>query len=264
MTTLGILFGFGSQSSTSSGGATGIGALVAAEKGKDRQLAQVARRPEVARDIARFERLVKESTTPEQVLRRPDAVRVLLSASGLGDQAQNTGLVTRVLMSDPSDPRSAAQQMAKINPAWLEATQRFQLASRGLELVREPEVLNQIKQGFIESRWREGLEQQTPGLSFALEFKARAARLDSAIKILGDPVGREVVTVAYAIPREIARQSLVGQERAIEAKFDPARLKQPAFADAIARRYMTAMAQQGSSSGSSGTSALLAQRGILA
>jgi hypothetical protein len=259
MSALGILFGFSGQTS-SGGGASGIGALVAAERGKERQIAQVARRPDVARDLARFERLVTEARTPEQLLRRPDAVRVLLSASGLGDQAQNTGLVTRVLMSDLRDPRSVAQQMAKINPAWLEAAERFQLASRGLDLVREPEVLAQIKQGFVESRWREGLEQQTPGLSFALEFKARAARLDSAIKILGDPVAREVITVAYAIPREIARQSLVGQERAIEAKLDPARLKQPAFADAVARRYMTAMAQQGSG----GTSTLLAQRGILA
>jgi hypothetical protein len=69
-------------------------------------------------------------------------------------------------------------------------------------------------------------------------FKDIAANLEDATDVLGSPLGREVITVAFNIPKQIAVQSMVAQEKAINQRLNPARLADPQYADMIAQRYL--------------------------
>ena len=84
----GVDFSFLTKSSSSAASGTAdIGsvksALLNAEKNEAKQLAQVAKDPQVQRDLAHYAKVVKNAKTIDDVLNDPVARTVLLTASGL-------------------------------------------------------------------------------------------------------------------------------------------------------------------------------------
>lgn len=215
-------------------------ALRLADSNEARELTAKAREPGVARDLIAFEDAVREATSVDELLRNPAARRVLLTASGLGDQLNNTALVNRALLSNPADPDSLANQLSTTNAAFLTAAQTFQFATRGLEVIQNEDVLRSVRESYVSTLRRQDLDQITPGLSNALVFRETAASLTSEFEILGDPVAREVVTTAFGLPSQIAIQPLISQQQAIRSVIDVSRLQDPEFVDNVARRYLIA------------------------
>jgi hypothetical protein len=327
----GIDFSFITQGAAS--GATGTAdagsikiALVNAEKNEAKQLAQVARDPQVVRDLTRYEKVLRNAETIDDVLDDPIARKVLMTANGLKADVDNIGLLKRALLSDPSDPRSVAVQMSRINGAWIDFARKFDLAEYGLDrlypqmdgiagrwrinLDREGETieamleirqvavpitvdgedvtldllwrdaadelhtsrltgtlgpdglsgaqaddgvpiaagwtatpyfsdaLKDVSDSYIAEKRLDMLDQQLPGLGSAVLFKQVARTFETAIDILGSPLAREVVSVAFNIPKQIAIQSIPAQEKAINQRLNPAKLADERYADIVAQRYL--------------------------
>lgn len=215
-------------------------ALRLADSNEARELTAKASEPSVARDLAAFEAAVQEASSVEELLGNAAVRRVLLTASGLGDQLNNTALVNRALLSDPADPDSLANQLSSTNAAFLTATQTFQFAARGLEIIQDEDVVRSIRESYVSTLRRQDLDEITPGLSNALAFRDTAANFTSEFAVLGDPVARDVVTTAFGLPAEISIQPLISQQQAIRSVLDVSRLQDPEFVDNVARRYLIA------------------------
>jgi hypothetical protein len=215
-----------------------IGALRRAEQNSARQIANKADEPQIARELDRFENAVRRSRSVEELLRNRDAMRVILAANGLENQLNAPGLVRRVLTSDLRNPDSAAFQMGRQNGNWLSTAQDLDFQRRGLQVAQSESMIARLRIAYAQTRWEESLEQQAPGLSLAVVFKRRAANIDNAYEVLGDPVVREIVTTTLGIPRQLANQSVEAQSRAINNRLDVSRFKDPAFVDTFARRYL--------------------------
>lgn len=213
-------------------------ALKQAEANEAKQLEQTAKDPAVQRDLARYERVVKEAETVDDVLDDPIARRVLLTANGLGDQADYVGLVKKAVMSDPFDKSSLAFRMSEINGAWLAFATKYNLQLYGVGKLKVSAAVEDVRKNYIAEKRLDLLDKQVPGLGSAVLFKDLAPKLDTATKVLGSALGREIVTVALGIPKEIAYQSLEAQERAIERKLDVADLQNPEFVDRLVYRYL--------------------------
>ncbi len=177
----------------------------------------------------------------QQLLQNPAVLQVLLTANGLGDQAQYPALAQKALTSDPSDPNSLVNQLS--NTAWLSAAQTYQFATKGLAIIQQPQVIATITNAYAEETWRQSLDATTPGLSNALSFRQEASGITSVDQILGDPVLRTVVTTALGIPEQIAFQPLEAQERAISSQVDITRFKDPHFVESFVQQYLLAANQ---------------------
>lgn len=215
-----------------------ISALKDAEKNGATYVAAKAKEPMVKRELAAFEKAVAEAETVEDFFKNPLAAKVFLTANGLGDQADFKALVTRTLTSDYLDSTSLAARMGATRGAWYETAMAYDFHYSGMEVLKKPESIAEIKEGYAQALWRESLEASAPGVSYALAFKERASTLDTAYKILGDPVGREVVTTALGLPPQIAYQPVSSQAALIERRVDAARLKDPTYVDGLVRRYL--------------------------
>jgi len=233
---LSTLYGFGTTQGGASTRSDPLLALRLAQTNRTRELATTAREPEIARDVRAFREAVAKATTPEEALANPAVLKVLLTANGLADQVPYTALAKRVLLSDPADGNSLVNKLA--NTRWTSAVKSMEFATKGLDVLRDPQVLTTLADGFVEVSWRKALEKSTPGLSDALDFRERAASFTSALGILGDPVLRRVVTTTLGIPKEIAFQELNAQERAITTRLDVKRLQEPRFVDIFSQRYL--------------------------
>lgn len=354
LSTLNLLYGSSSttggvSASLLTGGTTSSGtaaasagtiksALVAAEKNEAKQLAQVAKDPQVQRDLARYEKVLKNADSIDDVINDPIARKVLMTATGLKADVDNIGMAKKALLSDPTDSKSVAVKMSSINGGWLQFAQTYNLAEYGLDRLypqqdgaagrwrisfeRQGEPIEAMlevtkgrggtysatvdgvqvpisasgsdvtidtiwrddadelhttrfvgtlgKDGFTGAQYDDGvkqangwtadgyfkdaltdisnsyiaekrldmLDQQLPGLGSAVLFKQVASTFENALDILGSPLGREIVTTAFNIPKQIAVQSIEAQVKAINQRMNPAKLQNAAFVDTIAQRYL--------------------------
>lgn len=335
-------FSFLTRSSSSGTGTADVGsvksALAIAEKNEAKQLAQVARDPQVQKDLARYEKVVKNAKSIEDVLDDPVARTVFMTANGLKADINNVGMAKKALASNPADKSSVAARLASINGAWLDTVKTYNTAKYGvdalspkmdgfngrwrIELEREGEpikamleiskarggafqatvdgvpvpitvngsditldllwddaeeelhttrltgtlsktglsgaqfddgtkitegwsakpyfadAVSDIAKNYVAEKRLDMLDQQMPGLGSAVLFKDIAKNLKDVTDILGSPLGREVITTAFNIPKQIAIQSMAAQEKAINQRMSPAKLQNDHFVDQIAQRYL--------------------------
>lgn len=249
------------------GGAAGatnpVLALQVAKRNETQDVAATAAQPAVARDIAAFNQAVSTAKTPQQLLANPTALKVLLTASGLGADASYTALAKQVLLSDPADPGSLVNQVASSNASWLSAAQTYQFATRGMAVLQNPKVRQAIAQGYAEVTWRQSLDATTPGLSDALTFQSEAGTITSASQVLADPILFNVITTAFDIPEQIVFQDRQAQVQAISGSVDFSRMRDPNYVNAITDQFLLNSQQQ--STGTTDLTGLAEQaQGILA
>lgn len=251
---LAIAYGNGTTSSATGSGMDPIVALQIAQANQTQDVAQEAKTPQAARDIATFTKAVQTAKSPAQLLSNPTVLKVLLTANGLGSEASFTALAQKALLSNPNDSKGLANELASTNAQWLSTAQTYDFANKGLSIIQQPKVISAITNGYAEVLWRQSLDNQTPGLSNALDFLQNASKFTSAVQILGDPVMRNVVTTALGIPQQIAFQDLGAQEKAITDHLDISKLQNPKFVQNFADLYLTAMQESASTSTSSSAS----------
>lgn len=227
-------------------GANPITALHIAQQNKTQDIAATAAQPAVARDIAAFKQAVANATTLQQLLANPTALKVLLTANGLGADASYTALAQQVPMSNASDPGALVNQVSSSNSAWLSVVQTYQFATKGLTVLQNPSVQQTIANGYAEVMWRQSLDATTPGLSDALTFQSQAGTIASALDVLSSPILFNVVTSALGIPQQIVFQDQGAQEQAINARLDYSRLKDPNYVNALTDQFLLNSQQQNS------------------
>ncbi len=239
--------GFDFSILTSKGGSSGGGlfsvgsvkvALENAEKNEAKQREQIAKDPMVKKDLARYAKVVKEAKTLDDVLDDPVARRVFLKANGLGDQVDAVALAKKALSSDLSDGGSLAYRLSGVNGGWLDTAKKYDFHTFGIGLLKTSIMTEEIAGNYVGEMRLDMLDEQLPGLGSAILFKSVAADLDTPIKILGSALGREVITTALGLPKQMAIQSLEAQSKAIMQRLDPKRLKQPEFVDQLVQRYL--------------------------
>jgi hypothetical protein len=134
--------------------------------------------PQVKHDIAQFTLAVAAANTPAQLLARPVALRVLLTAHGLADQAGNSALATRALLSNPARSNSLVNQLK--DPRWFAMNNLYSFATQGLTELRNPETFAAISRSYAEALRVTSLEQTPPPQSNALTFPQGAALPETA------------------------------------------------------------------------------------
>jgi hypothetical protein len=236
---LATLSSYSRQSATAAAPAPGVNGDTAD------QVAPAAASPQVQRDIAQFTRAVATAKTPADLLANPVALKVLLTANGLGDQAGHTSLATRALLADASRSDSLVNQLP--DTRWLSLNKAYAFATKGLTVVSDPAAIGKIANGYAEVQWRDSLEQTTPGLSTALDFQRRAAAITNVDQVLGDPTFRAVVTTVLGAAATRTSQSSppdsAAQRQAISTSLDLTRFQDPAFVSRFAERYLAATRQ---------------------
>ena len=227
-----------------------------AEAGRTKGIAAEAKDPTVAADVAAFRRAVATAKDLKSLVANPQARKVLLTANGLSDQTDYTALVTKALSSNPADPKSLANQLT--DKRFLSVAKTYDFAKSGLSVLKQPNVLDTIANGYAEVAWRRSLDTNTPGLSTALDFHGRASGIKSTLQILGDATLRKVVTTALGLPPQIAFQPLEAQQAAISARLDISKFTDPKFVDKFTQRFLTASAQNASDAGTAAPTGVLA------
>jgi Protein of unknown function (DUF1217) len=253
---LSILDGTSTQA-TSASTTNPVEALTLAQKDETQEIKTTSEEPAVQREIAAFTKAVQTATSPQQLLKNPTVLQVLLTANGLGDETSETALAQQALLSNVNDPNSLVNKLS--NTQWKSVAQTYDFANSGLSIIQNPKVISTIANGYAEVTWLNSLDETTPGLSNALTFIQQASSITSAAQIVASPVLDTVVNGALGIPEDIAFQSVQAQEQAITAKLDISKLQDPSYVKQIAEQYLIAQSSTASSSSTPSLEALAVQ-----
>ena len=240
---------------TGAAGGDPLTALNSATRDQTKDVALTAKQPQIARAIAKFTAAVNGATDAKTLLKNPDVLSFLLTANGLGDQAGYPALAQKALLSNTTDPKSLANKLT--DTRWKSVAKTYDFANSGLSVLKNPKALATLTSGYAEIAWRQSLDVTTPGLSTALDFRARAATAKTADQILGDATFRSVITTALGIPREIAYQTLGAQENAITTHLDIRKLQDPKFVTGLTQQFLLASQANAATSGSTQATGLL-------
>ena len=179
-------FSFLTKSSGSATTTANVGsvksALVNAEKNEAKQLAQVAKDPQIQKDLARYEKVVKNAKTIDDVLNDPVARTVLMTANGLKADINNIALAKKAMTSDPTDANSVAVKMSSINGAWLDFAKTYNLAEYGLDALAP-------RTDGVAGRWEIQFEREGEPVAAMLEItKVRGGGYQATIDGVATPV----------------------------------------------------------------------------
>ena len=175
-----LFTGTGSAASVFSAGNVQA-SLQQAEVNESKQLELAGKDPVVQRELERFEKVLKNADSLDEVLDDPVARKVLLKAHGLGDQVDNIGLAKKALASDPADPNSLANKLSQVNANWLAFAKKYNVAQNGLEHLYP-------KQGTFEGTWNVNVERDGEPYVARLELSQTGTNTWAGY-IDGEPAG---------------------------------------------------------------------------
>ncbi len=197
--------------------------------------------PVVITALAQFDKAMAHAKDVKSALGDPRILAVLLPGLGLADQVNHPGLAQRALVADPTAKKGILTQ---VDGKWKTAATTLGLFGKGLEALRDPALLQKLKDNYVAYQYQKSLDAQQPGMSDALYFIHNAtAKAGNVYNVMGDGILRRVVTGALELPQQLAVQPIQDQAKAITNRLPMDKLKDPQQVYRVAQRYLMVTAQ---------------------
>lgn len=232
---LGIAFGLGGGNNA----APSMPALplyAATQRDSEARIAQFRNRPDIRQQIEHFTSRMAKIETPEELMKDRRLMEFLLTSFSLEDEMKYPGRIRKVLTEDPDKKDALVNRL--IDPRFKEIAELTRFATRGLERLNLPGVVDELVDRFVTNAFEKSMGEQNPALRSALFFKRQAGKVENAFNLLGDRVLREVTLTTLGLPPQIAMQTVERQKIEVDKRLDVKRLQDPQFLDQFIRRYL--------------------------
>lgn len=199
--------------------------------------------PTIKRDLASLFKAIDKAKTPEDLLRNPEARRVLMQGIGLADQVDNAGLAIKALTSDPSKPTSLVKQLP--DKRWSASAVQLDFAASGLKKLKDPAFRQVISDGLIEYKRLSAISEKSQVVADALTIQRLPDTKADIYTVLGNKVMRRVATTIAGLPKELALQSVEAQARSLSARFNIDQFSDPKKREKVIQRYLITASSSG-------------------
>jgi hypothetical protein len=251
---------------------TTTSAYLAVSQNLARYQAMTAAEPAVQSATAYYEANIGSVTSIQDFVDNYRLLSYALDAYGLGDQINNTALITKVLQGGVSNPNSLANTLSNSN--WKAFAAAFNFAGGGSS-VSSASAVKTTTSDYVEQQLESDQGAQNGvGVQLALYFQRVAPTVTSEYGILADPNLLEVAQTIFGLSPATSAENLDTQAQTLSRLMPISDLQDPAKLQQLTERF-TAMydltygpgsgattnltvASSNSSSDQSGASAVLA------
>jgi hypothetical protein len=202
---------------------SGLGAPLAlqlVDATRDRQIALLRDAPQHARGIETFRERIGDVTSVEQLVEDRELYVFVMKAFDLEDQIFGKALIKRMLESDPDDRTSLVNRLT--DPRFREMFDAlgFEKGGTANPNTADAKWTEGIVDRYLETVFINDQAAQNEAVGAALEFRRKAAEIDSPFDILKDREMAGVVRLALGLPEQIAQLDIDRQADLIRSRLD--------------------------------------------
>lgn len=158
-----------------------------------------------------------------------------LDAYGLGDQVNNTALVTKVLEGGVSSSKSLANTLS--NPNWAKFAAAFDFVGSGASSVSTTSAVDTTETNYVEQKLESNEGQQDPGVQLALYFQRVAPTVTTGLQIMGDENLLDVVQTIFNLPPETGATNIQAEASEITRLMPLSQLQNPKELTQLTERF---------------------------
>jgi hypothetical protein len=217
---------------------TTTSAYLSVSQNLSRYQAMTAAEPAVKTATAYYEANIGGVTSIQDFVGNYRLLSYALDAYGLGDQINNTALITKVLQGGVSNPNSLANTLSNSNWAAFAAAFNF---SGGGSSASSASAVETTTSDYVEQQLESDQGAQNGvGVQLALYFQRVAPTVNNEYGILADPNLLEVAQTIFGLSPSTSAQSLATQAQSLSQLMPVSDLKNPAKLQQLTERF-TAM-----------------------
>ena len=217
---------------------TTTSAYLAVSQNLSRYQAMTAAEPAVKSATAYYEANIGSVTSIKDFVDNYRLLSYALDAYGLGDQINNTALITQVLQGGVSNPKSLANTLSNSN--WRAFAAAFNFADGGSSASSANAVQTTTSDYAEQQLESDQGAQNGVGVQLALYFQRVAPTVNNEYGILADPNLLEVAQTIFGLSPSTSAQSLDTQAKELSQLMPISDLKDPAKLKQLTERF-TAM-----------------------
>ncbi|HXZ17960.1 MAG TPA: DUF1217 domain-containing protein [Roseiarcus sp.] len=218
-----------------------------------RYQAMTAAEPAVQTATAYYEANIGKVSSVKDLVSNYRLLSYALNAYGLGDQINNTALITQVLEGGVSNPKSLANTLPNAN--WKAFATAFDFVDKGAASVSSASAVKTTTADYVEQQLESDQGSQNGvGVQLALYFQRVAPTVTSEYGILADPNLLEVAQTIFGLPSETSASGIDMQAKVLSELMPLSDLQDPKKLTQLVERF-TAMydVDYGPASGASST-----------
>jgi Protein of unknown function (DUF1217) len=216
---------------------TTTSAYLAVSQNLARYQAMTAAEPAVQSATAYYEANIGGVTSIQDFVDNYRLLSYALDAYGLGDQINNTALITQVLQGGVSNPQSLANTLPNSN--WRAFAAAFNFADGGAS-VSSASAIKTTTGDYVEQQLESDQGAQDVGVQLALYFQRVAPTVSNEYGILADPNLLEVAQTIFGLSPATSAQNLDSQAQTLSQLMPISDLQDPAKLQQLTERF-TAM-----------------------
>jgi hypothetical protein len=225
-----------------------------------RYQAMTAAEPAVKSATAYYEANIGKVASIKDFVGNYRLLSYALNAYGLGDQINNTALITKVLEGGVSNAKSLANTLSNSN--WKAFATAFNFVGSGAASVSTASAVKTTTSDYVEQQLESDQGQQDTGVQLALYFQRVAPTVTNEYGILADKNLLQVAETIFDLPIATTLTGIDNQAHSLSTAMPLSELQDPKKLQQIVERFTAEYdSKYGPASGS--TSSLTAYTGNL-
>lgn len=195
-----------------------------------------AKSKSINREVENFKTQAKKVATPQEFVDNYRLLSFATSAFGIEDAMQYGYRTKKILLSDPSDPYSLLNKFTE--PRYREMNVAFGFGSGTTANLQDDGKVDLIVKSYYKNEYEQSLAALNPNLDDAAYFIRKIGEITDMNQLISDQTIFGVVIDTLGISRSGVGNDLVQLKKQIGAKFDISRVKDKAYIEQFAKRYL--------------------------
>ena len=200
--------------------------------------AATAKSPDVKVATQYYKANIGKATSIDSFVNNYRLLSYALTAYGMEDQIQNTGLIKKVLQGGTTSSKSLANTLN--DKRFLAFAKAFDFVGSGAASVSTSSAVARTTAAYTEQKLEDNAGQQNPGVQMALYFKRIASTITDPYQILGNTKLTQVIQTALGMPSVASgsANALDNQASAIKTALNGMKdLQNPTKVNQLAQRF---------------------------
>ena len=206
------------------------------ESSRPRLESNMARQPQVARDIKHFQDKAPDLNTVDDLLKDRRSLKLVLSAFQLESEIGKTALIKKILTEPIGNEKSLSNRM--LDTRYKQLAQALQPAFANGSPFADPKSVESIVTAFKTNEFEKQQGEQAPGMRDAMYFKRTIGKVTDLSQIMADRTLMKVVRLGLGLPSQFGLLKYEHQKARLEPRVDVGKFKDAKFVDKFVQRFL--------------------------